>query len=347
MVAIGALDEVAVGVLVVLVMLGIVVVNRTLLGALVQLPFGIGDWVARSASLLLVGVYNAVLPLATVALGAPSALIRNLTGTQWRVWDQLGSLAQASGEMGRAIVGSVVPRYFNAAIAFTIAQVLRTVAYAQALHAQALAYTQAIGQRDVAYAQALHVQALAYAQQIGARDVQYAQALNAQAVRFTEAVGQRDIAYTQQAEAQALAYATAVGAGVLRWAEGAFERNLEFERQLYGQGLRFSEQLSQLDRAYARAIGAQAVAVSGVATAAVAASVAAIEDSPCMRACGVLGDLGQLLQGLEGMGALALLFTLAEAFVRDPDGTGRELDQVVGQPARELLSGAAHELGVS
>lgn len=70
---------------------------------------------------------------------------------------------------------------------------------------------------------------------------------------------------------------------------------------------------SQVAQAEANAI-ARATAIA----APISAAVTAIEDSPCMKACDPLGDLGSLIQTLDDLGLMALVAALLEEATSDP-----------------------------
>ena len=70
---------------------------------------------------------------------------------------------------------------------------------------------------------------------------------------------------------------------------------------------------SQVVQAEANAI-ARATAIA----APIAAAVTAIEDSPCMKVCDPLGDLGNLIQTLDDLGLMALVAALLEEATSDP-----------------------------
>lgn len=81
---------------------------------------------------------------------------------------------------------------------------------------------------------------------------------------------------------------------------------------------------SEVANAQAQAIArAQAIAVP------IVAAISAIEDSPCMKVCEPLGDLGQLIQGLEDAGLLAILIALVAETRTNPMAVQSALRTVV------------------
>lgn len=61
----------------------------------------------------------------------------------------------------------------------------------------------------------------------------------------------------------------------------------------------------------------------------VVAAITAIENSPCMKVCNPLGEVGQLLQGLEDAGMLAILLALIAETRSDPQAVQDGLRSVV------------------
>lgn len=89
---------------------------------------------------------------------------------------------------------------------------------------------------------------------------------------------------------------------------------------------------SQLSGAQAATLAAAAAIVAPVA-----AAVTSIEESPCMKTCGPLGDLGQLLQGLEDAGLLVILIGLMEEARTNPGQVASMIDATVGAAGRDVL----------
>lgn len=63
---------------------------------------------------------------------------------------------------------------------------------------------------------------------------------------------------------------------------------------------------------------AEAIARASAMVVPIAAAITAIEDSPCMKACEPLGDLGSLIQTLDDLGLMALVAALLQETVSDP-----------------------------
>jgi hypothetical protein len=319
---------------------------RALVGALSGLPLGIGSWVARSEISMLNGFFNAVNAWVGASVGAAADLVHVVTWYQWQLFDKLAAIDQATLTSLQRIVGHTIPAAFNRAISFTIDSVRAAVHYTEALYNLAIGYSNARFQAAIAYTQAVGAQELAFAEARFAQAVAFAQALNAQALAFDQALFAQEIAYAQALHAQETRYAQALNASALGFAEDAFGKAIDYERQLYGQAIDYAGRIGAQDRDYARAIGAQAIGYAAAAAGAVAASVVALENQPCIRFCGPLGDLGQLLQGLEDMGLAALLLGLAGEAIHDPHGTQRTIDQLVGAPMREIARVTAGEIGL-
>lgn len=75
--------------------------------------------------------------------------------------------------------------------------------------------------------------------------------------------------------------------------------------------------------------GEQTLARAQALVVPIAAAVTALEDSPCIKACEPLGNIGNLIQGLEDAGMLAIMLALIEETRRDPQAVQNELRSIV------------------
>lgn len=135
-------------------------------------------------------------------------------------------------------------------------------------------------------------------------------------------------------------YTEAVGGQVARYAESAASTALsaalsELARErLRAQGAEgaITGYVGSVAGVLARDIvGAEvrANAYAGALAVPIAAAVTAIEESPCIKACDPLGDLGSFLQELTDLGVIAALLLLAQQAARDPHGAATEVLDVV------------------
>ena len=152
----------------------------------------------------------------------------------------------------------------------------------------------------------------------------YAEALAGRAIDYADSVGARDLRVIDQ-----------VGGELAARIDAEVGRAIDYERTVAGELLR--------DIAGAEA---RATAYAGALAVPIAAAVTAIEQSPCMRYCSPLGELGQMLQGLQEAGLLAAILALAGESARDAQGTGRELASVLGPLTRDLAVSARDTVGV-
>lgn len=87
----------------------------------------------------------------------------------------------------------------------------------------------------------------------------------------------------------------------------------------------------------ARAQDATIARVMAIA-APITAAITEIENSPCMKACGPLGDLGAFIQGLEDASLLAVFMALIQQARTDPVGLEREISSTVVPAMRDVAS---------
>lgn len=73
----------------------------------------------------------------------------------------------------------------------------------------------------------------------------------------------------------------------------------------------------------------------------IAAAVTAIEDSPCMQTCDVLGGVGDILQGLEDAGMLVIMLGLVSECLSDPGS----VQNVLRAAVVPLVHDAASSIG--
>ena len=84
-------------------------------------------------------------------------------------------------------------------------------------------------------------------------------------------------------------------------------------------------------------VQAQAQAYARALALPIAAAVEGIENSPCMKACEPLGNLGQFIQGIEDAGMLAILIALIHEAQTDPAAVATAIDETIGAVGRDVL----------
>ena len=221
------------------------------------------------------------------------------------------------------------------------------VAYANLLYNTAIAYANQLYDSAIRWANFLYDTAIAYAVQLYNNAIGWANLLYAQAISYAGQLYGQALGYAQAVLAQALGYAQAVLAQALGFAEDAFGRSIDYERQLYGQAIEFGRRVGTAAEEYAQALFKSAVAYTDASTAAVLARVLRLERSKCQQYCDPLGDLGSLLQQAEDTGLALALLALAVEASRDPRGTARAVDGLIGPTVRDLLTAIPREEGVT
>jgi len=252
------------------------------------------------------------LVLATEHLYWASDRIRTVTipGVYSWTWSQLVAVYQAS-------------------IAHADAVGARDVEYARQLALGLLARADAEFVEAVRHADAVGLQVAEYARQLAAQDAAYALQLATQEAAYVQAVAAAEAAYAGDLFREALDYARAGALGAEAYARGIGTLVEDYARTLTGDAITHSD-----------AAASAVAAVAAAATAAVATRVRDIEDSPCQRFCGPLGDLGSLLQGLENAGLLALMVALVEEARTHPD----QVADAIGGVVRPLAQDAVRSL---
>ena len=221
------------------------------------------------------------------------------------------------------------------------------IAYANQLYDSAIRWANFLYNTAIAYAVQLYNNAIGWANLLYAQAISYAGQLYGQAIGYAQAVLAQALGYAQAVLAQALGYAQAVLAQALGFAEDAFGRSIDYERQLYGQAIEFGRRVGTAAEEYAQALFKSAVAYTDASMAAVLVRVLRLERSKCQQYCEPLGDLGSLLQQAEDTGLALALLALAVEASRDPRGTARAVDGLIGPTVRDLLTAIPREEGVT
>lgn len=201
--------------------------------------------------------------------------------------------------------------------------------------------------------------AVAHADQVGLRAMQYADGWGALLKDWIVSYAGYAEAYALGLFRQAEADAAAGAVQAEGYAQALQRQAVGYAQQLYGQAIGHADQvgvdaegyaqaLQRLALGYAEQIGAQAIAradadlvqaqdYARALAVPIAAAVTAIEDSPCMRACGPLGEIGQLIQDLEGAGLLALLLGLVAEARTHPDQVTTMMRDVFVGPLHDVV----------
>lgn len=306
----------------------------------------IGAWLAENNERLIVFLYGQLATWANAALGALSSLLEILAGLEYETAQQLLNFtsathetllhlrnvvipaavrqAEAYGEARLGAVSSELGQRIQAARALAAAEFAAALARADREYVQAVGYAQTLAVWSAAYAGRLWASATGYAQGLFAQAVNESRAGEARAESYAAAEATQGVEFTRQAYASAIGYADWVG----QTAEG-------YAEALTGGAIRQAEGENARTLAYATA-----------AATALAAAVAAIENSPCMQRCMTLGQLGAELEGLD---AIALAALVIEA-TRDPQAFAREFQAEFGpviEIVRETLAGLGAPVGTA
>lgn len=301
-------------------------------------PFGIGDWVGRQVDALIGAAYRTVAPWAQAQIGFASQLILAPYNYVSRLFHWSVLIDQAMAINLYALVAIRIPQAYVdlSRLTYTVRdQVLSyTLGWANAL--QALTYT--VRDQVLSYALGLYGlatqltytirdQVLSYALGLYGLATQLTYTVRDQVLGYVDGTAAADRAYAEALQRQALGYAQEGIQDALGAAERARAEAEAYAQAAAGQALRYADQ-----------VRAQAIAHADALAVPLAAAVTALEDSPCIKACEPLGEIGQLIQDLEGAGLLALLLALVEEARTHPDQVTAMLGEVFTGPAHEGLT---------
>lgn len=195
------------------------------------------------------------------------------------------------------------------------------------------------------YATQLSIAANLYATQLYLAGQDFARLLFSQALGYTDARVTGAEGYARQLAADSGAYA--------RQLQG---EALQFTRDGVLDAERFAQRVGVDAEGYARALHDVAIGHADAVGAAVGLyalslarpltdAITRVEESPCFRYCNPLGDLGRLAQGLEEAGLAAFLIGMVAEGLRDPSGTAKEINGVLGPIMRETGDGLRDLVG--
>ena len=302
-----------------------------LVGALGSVPV-IGGYLQVNADALLARAYAFSIRWSEAAVSPLADLIA-------RIWTQTFGWVDGQLQVDRATVGALWRVRYQAlpALQLAVEQYARELArgiqlYAQQLVLGAERYALALEQAEQARAAQAEAQLGLYAQQLAQAAEGYARALAGEELAFTQQAVLGAEAFAARAALGAEGYALELATQVLDLTrKGLLEGEL-YARRVGLDAEDYARALQDLAVRHTDAVGAAVLAAGVAATAVVAERVTELEDSPCQRQCGILGELGLGLGALD----LALLFQLAEASLTDPRGGVQLVEGVVGGPARDL-----------
>jgi hypothetical protein len=253
----------------------------------------------------------------------------------------LNAHAQTGGAL-QHLRFAVVPRAVREAESYAQDRIDSAVRYAWSLWQLGRQYTDQRVAAVASLARQLYALAVRHADQVGEYVRVYAEELQRQALRYAEAGDRADQSYAQR-----LAEASARYAQALSEQANAYSRELQAvseadARSLARESQDYARALSQRSEEYARGLARDVATYAQALSLPLAQAVTALERSPCLQRCQVLGQLGAELEGLD-LGALLALVVAAAA---DAPAVARELDSVlapeledVGQSLRGLLVG--------
>lgn len=231
-----------------------------------------------------------------------------------------------------------IPNALNQAQAFAAQQATAVAQYALALAQANTRIAWAIGQQAEAFAAQQATAVAEYALALAQRNTQIAQSLFGRAETDAAAGIAGAEGYAQALQRQALGYAQGLFGQAIGHADQVGVDAEGYAQALQKLALGYAGQVGAEAIAHADAVGVRAEEYAQALAVPIATAVTAIEDSPCMRACGPLGDIGQLIQQLEGAGFLALLLELLREAESQPAEVATMLDRVFTGPAREAYS---------
>lgn len=308
-----------------------------LAGALARVPV-VGGWIQNQIDILIIGAVVIVSDQIEAGIGELGNLFSAYFNMAWGdvVW--IGYALDHSWAAVDRVANQLLPLKMAEQSAYTTRVWLETSAHTDYVWAQSTAHTDAVWAIESTHADYVWAQSTAYTTRVW-------QATSAHA----DFVWKESTDYTTRAVgdlAKHVDYVWGVTAGYAEALVGReMQRALDAERQLAidlaaaGAGtIGTVESLWRQETARARGAEAGIAAVGAAAVAAVAARVATIEDSPCQRFCGPLGDLGGLLQGLEDAGLAAILLGVIAQARTSPRELAQELDDLVVPAFRSAYS---------
>ena len=337
-IAIGAfleIDIVMIGLIaIILLFAGYSIYRPVVVDVLGNLP-GIGGAVARIALSLLDRAVSAAQSWAQAATAPAQFVIdrvwADLHFNAWHVsanldqfynwvhWIQKGLIPYYVGKLS-----GLIDLTFTQSLQFTQLLVTQTQMLARLFFTQSLMYAQQIG-----------LNANLYATQVGLAAQQFARLLFSQALGYTEARVVGAEGYARDLVQGADAYARQLQGEALQFTRDGVVDAERFAAGVGADAEGYARALHNLAIGHADAVGAATALFALSLARPLADAIVRVEDSPCFRYCNPLGDLGRLAQGLEEAGLAAFLIGMVAEGIRDPSGTAKEINGVLGPIMRE------------
>lgn len=228
-------------------------------------------------------------------------------------------------------------------IPYYVGQLAHTI---DIIFTQSLQYTQLLVTQTQMLARALFAQAWDAINLTFTQSLMYTQLLVTQTQALARLFFNQSLQYTDATGQAAEAYARDLTGGAVSYTDRLFGEALQATRDGVLDAERFAGRVGVDAEGYARALHDVAIGHADAVGAAVGLyalslarpltdAITRVEESPCIRYCNPLGDLGRLAQGLEEAGLAAFLIGMVAEGLRDPSGTARELNGVLGPIMRE------------
>lgn len=263
------------------------------------------------------------------------------------IWTVARSTVVATEQLAAAVLGVslvTIPRIVSWTQGLVQTSYVASVAYAHQQAAAVASYALGLVAGAMARADAEYVTAVAHADQVGGLVARYAHDLVQAEMARTDAEVLQVERFAQAETAAALGYAQQLAGTVLEYVQAADHAlELQVERVL-ADSSDYARALERVAVDHADAAAGAAAATAAAATAAVVARVTDIENSPCMKVCSPLGEIGQMLQGLEEAGLVAAVLAMAARSAHDPSGTADEL-ATLGSTIDELVKLGRQAIG--
>ena len=323
--ALGGLDVEVVAIAFLFALLaGTLILRPMLVGLAGQLPV-VGPALAQRVDSVINAWLTALTPAAQSALAAFSSLIAWVDAEGRQLSDTVVGFAQLTWQAVDTIDTVRIPQAVDAALVKVENIVKDATAYVVHLIAVEDVTVRGLITQEATTAGELFLESEGYALQLAQQVDADARALARVAEQDAAALVAQERAYAVHVEQVATGYADMLFAKTLQItavAEAALGRDISTTAAAAAEQL--TTGVSALERQIADTKAVLAAA-SAAGIAAVAADVAAVKDSPCMKACDVLGAAGAGLQLLD----LAAILALAEAARTNPKATQQFLSDSV------------------
>jgi len=318
-------------------------VRPIIVGVLSKLPL-IGGWVSTQVSILLLSVTIVGAGSIDAGINAITSLITSVFNDVWghRVWTGY-ALEHAWAALDR-VVNALLPLKLAEQAAYTTMVWVSVSAHTDWVWAQEAAHTDYVWAQVAAHTDYVWAQATDYTTRVWKLDSAHADYVWAQATAYATRIVADEAAHVDYVWGVTTRYAETLMGQEMQRAMDAERSILAAMAAATAGAIATTENLWGTETARARGAEAGIAAAATAAVAAVAARVTSIEDSPCQRYCGPLGDLGALLDGLSAVVLPAAMIALIEECMTHPADVAAAIDANVAKPAQQLA--AAFQLGI-